>query len=91
LPLILGSELSGIVEAIGPEVSGFKPGEEVYGATNELHYSRVFSNSYCRAYVVSLGRLEETKPVILEHDSVSMTLGASPNRLGAGALSTKKA
>jgi NADPH:quinone reductase-like Zn-dependent oxidoreductase len=36
LPLILGSELSGIVEAIGKEVSGFKTGDEVYGATNEL-------------------------------------------------------
>src|SRR5262250_2960471 len=35
LPLILGYELSGIVEAIGPGVSGFKPGDEVYGATNE--------------------------------------------------------
>src|SRR5262249_49645296 len=35
LPLILGYELSGIVEAIGPGVSGFAPGEEVYGATSE--------------------------------------------------------
>ena len=35
LPLILGYELAGIVEAIGAEVSGFKPGDEVYGATNE--------------------------------------------------------
>jgi len=35
LPLILGSELSGIVEAIGAEVSGFKTGDEVYAATNE--------------------------------------------------------
>lgn len=35
LPLILGYELSGIVEAIGADVSGFKPGDEVYGATNE--------------------------------------------------------
>jgi NADPH:quinone reductase-like Zn-dependent oxidoreductase len=35
LPLILGYELSGIVEAIGPGVSGFKPGDEVYGATSE--------------------------------------------------------
>ena len=35
LPLILGSELSGIVEAIGAEVSGFKTGDEVYGATND--------------------------------------------------------
>ncbi len=35
LPLILGFELSGVVEAIGTEVSGFKRGDEVYGATNE--------------------------------------------------------
>jgi NADPH:quinone reductase-like Zn-dependent oxidoreductase len=35
LPLILGYELAGIVEAIGAEVSGFTPGDEVYGATNE--------------------------------------------------------
>jgi NADPH:quinone reductase-like Zn-dependent oxidoreductase len=35
LPLILGYELAGIVEATGTEVSGFKLGDEVYGATNE--------------------------------------------------------
>jgi NADPH:quinone reductase-like Zn-dependent oxidoreductase len=35
LPLILGYELSGIVEAIGPGVSGFTHGEEVYGTTTE--------------------------------------------------------
>ena len=35
LPLILGSELSGMAEAIGAGVSGFKTGDEVYGATNE--------------------------------------------------------
>jgi NADPH:quinone reductase-like Zn-dependent oxidoreductase len=35
LPLILGYELSGIVEAIGPSVSGFASGDEVYGATSE--------------------------------------------------------
>src|SRR5262249_13229410 len=35
LPLILGAELSGIVDAIGAGVSRFKPGDEVYGATNE--------------------------------------------------------
>jgi NADPH:quinone reductase-like Zn-dependent oxidoreductase len=34
LPLILGAELSGIVDAIGVEVSGFTLGDEVYGATN---------------------------------------------------------
>jgi NADPH:quinone reductase-like Zn-dependent oxidoreductase len=31
LPLILGSELSGIIEGMGADVSGFKLGDEVYG------------------------------------------------------------
>jgi len=35
LPLILGSDFSGIVEAAGPGVSEFKPGDEIYGATND--------------------------------------------------------
>lgn len=35
LPLILGSELSGIVEQIGAEISGSRTGDEVYGATND--------------------------------------------------------
>jgi NADPH:quinone reductase-like Zn-dependent oxidoreductase len=34
LPIILGSDISGTVEGVGPEVSGFKPGDEVYGSTN---------------------------------------------------------
>jgi len=34
LPIILGSDIAGKVEALGPEVFGFKPGDEVYGSTN---------------------------------------------------------
>ncbi|HKD78549.1 MAG TPA: NADP-dependent oxidoreductase [Candidatus Angelobacter sp.] len=34
-PLVLGSDLSGVVAEVGPGVSGFKPGDEVYGSTNE--------------------------------------------------------
>jgi NADPH:quinone reductase-like Zn-dependent oxidoreductase len=34
LPLVLGSDLSGVVEVLGPGVSGFGPGEEVFGVTN---------------------------------------------------------
>ena len=33
-PLTLGSDLSGFVEAVGPDVTGFAIGDEVYGVTN---------------------------------------------------------
>jgi NADPH:quinone reductase-like Zn-dependent oxidoreductase len=56
LPLILGAELSGIVEAIGAEVSGFEPGNEVYGATNEQ-----FSGAYAE-YALPSARMMAQKP-----------------------------
>lgn len=56
LPLILGSELSGIVEAIGAQVSGFKLGDEVYGATNEQ-----FSGAYAE-YALASARMISHKP-----------------------------
>ncbi|HYV14269.1 MAG TPA: NADP-dependent oxidoreductase [Pyrinomonadaceae bacterium] len=34
LPLTLGSDLAGFIEEIGPGVSGFRQGEEIYGVTN---------------------------------------------------------
>jgi NADPH:quinone reductase-like Zn-dependent oxidoreductase len=34
LPLTLGSDIAGVVEAVGPSVVAFKPGDEVYGVTN---------------------------------------------------------
>ena len=59
LPLILGSELSGIVEAIGAEVSGFKAGDEVYGATNEE-----FTGAYAEYALPSARRMAQ-KPKTL--------------------------
>lgn len=59
LPLILGSELSGIVEAIGTEVSGFKIGDEVYGATNKQ-----FIGAYAEYAVPSAGMMVQ-KPKTL--------------------------
>lgn len=41
LPITLGSDLSGVVESIGSGVTQFKPGDEVYGATNK---------DFCGAY-----------------------------------------
>src|SRR5215470_605372 len=56
LPLILGSELSGIIEATGADVSGFKVGDEVYGATNEQ-----FSGAYAE-YAMPSARRMAPKP-----------------------------
>lgn len=59
LPIILGSELSGIVEVIGAQVSGFKPGDEVYGATNEQ-----FTGAYAEYALASARRMAQ-KPQTL--------------------------
>jgi NADPH:quinone reductase-like Zn-dependent oxidoreductase len=56
LPIILGSELAGIVEAIGLRVSGFKVGDEVYGATNE-HFRGAYAE-----YALPLARMMAQKP-----------------------------
>jgi NADPH:quinone reductase-like Zn-dependent oxidoreductase len=59
LPLILGSELSGIIEGIGADVSGFRLGDEVYGATSEQ-----FSGAYAE-YAVPSARMMAPKPKTL--------------------------
>jgi NADPH:quinone reductase-like Zn-dependent oxidoreductase len=59
LPLILGSDLSGIVESIGPEVTGFKPGDEVYGATNQQ-----FTGAYAE-YALPMASMMALKPKTL--------------------------
>jgi NADPH:quinone reductase-like Zn-dependent oxidoreductase len=56
LPLVLGAELSGIVEAIGAEVRGFQVGDEVYGATNEQ-----FTGAYAE-YAVPFAKRIAQKP-----------------------------
>ena len=58
--------------------------EQVVNMDSEPHYSRVFSNEYCRAYRVSLGRLEKTKPVVHEHDWVRMTLNGMVEQAWGG-------
>ena len=59
LPLILGSELAGIVEEVGADVSGFKLADEVYGATNEQ-----FSGAYAE-YALPFAKMMAPKPKAL--------------------------
>jgi hypothetical protein len=60
--------------------------EQAVDMEDEPHYSRVFSNEYCQAYIVSLGRLEETKPVVHKHDWVRMTLGGTVEQAWGGTV-----
>ncbi len=63
--------------------------DQIVSMDNESHYSLVFSNQYCRVYLVSLGRLEETKPVVHEHDWVRMTLSGTVEQAWGGTAFSK--
>jgi NADPH:quinone reductase-like Zn-dependent oxidoreductase len=54
LPLILGSDIAGSVDAIGPEVSAFVVGDEVYGLTNE-HFTGGYAE-YALASAASVAK-----------------------------------
>ncbi len=56
LPLILGSDLAGIVDSVGIGVISFKPGDEVFGVTNKQ-----FCGAYAE-YAVASARMVATKP-----------------------------
>jgi NADPH:quinone reductase-like Zn-dependent oxidoreductase len=59
LPLTLGSDLCGTIEAVGADVSHFKPGDWVYGVTNP---------QFCGAnaeYAVAFARMIAAKPARL--------------------------
>lgn len=59
LPLTLGSDIAGVVESVGPDVSTFASGDEVYGATNSQ-----FCGGYAEYAVVSAGMIAR-KPKLL--------------------------
>jgi NADPH:quinone reductase-like Zn-dependent oxidoreductase len=60
-PLTLGSDLSGVVEEIGPGVSQFKKGDEVYGVTNPQ-----FVGAQAE-YAVASATMIARKPLRLSH------------------------
>src|SRR5579862_9177217 len=60
LPLTLGSDLSGIVAAVGPGVSAFKVGEAVFGVTNSR-----FTDAYAE-YVIANAGMIARKPATLD-------------------------
>jgi NADPH:quinone reductase-like Zn-dependent oxidoreductase len=61
LPLILGSDISGVVHSLGPAVANFKIGVEVFGVTNER-----FTGAYAE-YAVAKAAMIAPKPKTLNH------------------------
>ena len=61
LPLTLGSDLSGDIEAIGPDVSDLRVGDPVYGVTNSR-----FIGAYAE-YALASAKMIARKPTSLTH------------------------
>lgn len=65
-PLILGFDASGVVEDVGAEVEGFKPGDEVF------YTSEIFGAQGCNAeYHVVKEDIVASKPANLSHEEAA--------------------
>jgi len=60
-PVTLGSEISGVVEKLGPNTDGFAVGAEVFGATNPL-----FINAYAE-YAIATAKMIARRAANLSH------------------------
>jgi NADPH:quinone reductase-like Zn-dependent oxidoreductase len=61
LPLTLGSDFSGVIDSLGPDVEDFKIGDAVFGVTNEQ-----FTGAYAE-YAVAKADMIAPKPKKLNH------------------------
>lgn len=60
LPLTLGSDLSGMVVAVGPDVTHLRVGQPVYGVTNSQ-----FTGAYAN-YAIAVANMVAPKPVTID-------------------------
>lgn len=65
LPIILGHELSGIIEEVGPKVIDQRVGDTVYGLTDPLQFIRGGAEA---EYVVAIDSEMAPKPQSLDHE-----------------------
>ena len=61
LPLMLGSDLSGVIEEVGPGVSAFQAGDDIYGVTNPN-----FCGAYTE-YAIASAAMVARRPQGLSH------------------------
>ncbi len=71
LPLTLGSDLAGIVVATGDGVSGFAPGDRVFGVTNGR-----FTGAYAGHAIAEAGRLAHTPADLGDVEAASLPVVA---------------
>ncbi|MGO7582722.1 NADP-dependent oxidoreductase [Rhizobium ruizarguesonis] len=67
LPLTLGSDLSGIVEAVGPNVKHVAPGDAVYGVTNPR-----FIGAYAEYAIAAAGMIARKPATIGDIEAASI-------------------
>jgi NADPH:quinone reductase-like Zn-dependent oxidoreductase len=64
-PVVIGSDLSGVVERVGAEVTAFRPGDEVFGVTNDA-----FTGAYAE-YALAAAESLARKPARSSHVEAS--------------------
>ena len=67
LPLTLGSDLSGVVVSVGPNVTAFETGDEVYGVTNPR-----FVGAYADYAIASAAMIARKPNSLTDVDSASV-------------------
>ncbi len=67
LPAIPGLDGAGIIEAVGPDVTAFKPGDEVYG---------VFTSSYAEYVLASAGYIQPKPANLSFEEAAAVPVGA---------------
>ena len=71
LPLTLGSDLAGVVEAIGPDVAHVAPGDAVFGVTNPH-----FIGSYADYAIANAGMIAKKPAALGDVDAASIPVVA---------------
>jgi NADPH:quinone reductase-like Zn-dependent oxidoreductase len=71
LPLTLGSDLSGVVEAAGPEVAALPPGMSVFGVTNPR-----FTGAYAEYALAAAGMLAAKPSRLTDAEAASVPVVA---------------
>src|SRR5262245_46136198 len=71
LPLTLGSDISGVVDAVGSGVGEFAPGDAVFGVTNPR-----FTDGYAEYAVVTAGMMARKPATLLDVEAASVPVVA---------------